>query len=470
MLQTLLKEPSMLSETTQNRILIWVIILSQFAPPFMFSAVVVTLPPLALELNANAISLGLIETLFLAGQLIFFLPMGRFADATDRRTIFKIGLGGMGVFSLLIAMTSSVYLILALRFCQGICSAMIAAGGPALLTEFVAPEKRGKAFGALIGSIYAGLTAGPLCAGYIIAMADWRMVFIAGAVLLFIACALVSVLMKSHWKSPDHNPIHLPSLGLLALATLLFIGGAAFIHVGYMAYAAIITAVIVTAAFIQLQKRIERPLVRIIALMENKVMASALLIQTLLYMNAFSTIFMINMYLQITLGETAEQAGQILALSSVVMIFMAPLAGYLSDRYRPRYVSAYGVFCVLWVTVMGTILNMYGNVPYVFIMLFIQSIGFGLFSTPNMTIIMNSVPLNLTSIASALAAKARSVGMISGMLISSLLISLNISDGDIHAHPDALSDALVTQFMWFAGITLFALILCIRTRTQVKAP
>lgn len=449
-----------------NKILVWVIILSQFTPPFMFSAVAVALPPIGIDLGANAISLSLIETLFLAGQLIFFLPMGRFADATDRRTLFKVGLCGMGVFSLLIAVTSWVPLILFLRFCQGICSAMIAAGGPAILTELVEPKKRGRAFGALIGSIYAGLTAGPLCAGYIIAIADWRMVFIVGGILILVAFAVVMRLMSSKWKSPEHNPVNLPSLGFLALATLMFVAGSSFIHTGYPAYFCLVTAVMVTVVFVGLQKRIERPLVNVTALMNNKILSAALLIQTLLYMSAFSTVFMLNMYLQTNLAQTPEHAGEILAASSIIMIIMAPLAGILSDKFRPRYVSAYGVLCILVMSVMGVLIGSFPNIPYVFVMLFIQSLGFALFSSPNMTIIMNSVPPHFSSIASALAAKSRSVGMMSGMLMSSLLISLKLSDGDIHAHPAEFSQALVIQFFSLSVISLFALIICVKTRTR----
>ena len=47
-------------------LLVWTIVASQFAPPFMFSGVAVALPAMGTDLNAGAMSLGLVETLFLA--------------------------------------------------------------------------------------------------------------------------------------------------------------------------------------------------------------------------------------------------------------------------------------------------------------------------------------------------------------------------------------------------------------------
>ena len=54
----------------------------------MFSGVAVTLPALDADLHAGATALGLVETLFLAGNLGFLLPIGRLADAGAGRAAF----------------------------------------------------------------------------------------------------------------------------------------------------------------------------------------------------------------------------------------------------------------------------------------------------------------------------------------------------------------------------------------------
>ena len=63
--------------------LVYVLALAQFAAPFMFSGVGVSLPAMGKELHASAVELGLIETIYLGAASAFLLPVGRFADLTD---------------------------------------------------------------------------------------------------------------------------------------------------------------------------------------------------------------------------------------------------------------------------------------------------------------------------------------------------------------------------------------------------
>jgi hypothetical protein len=62
-------------------------------------------------------------------------------------------------------------------------------------------------------------------------------------------------------------------------------------------------------------------------------------------------------------------------------------------------------------------------------------IRLGAVSSSNMTVIMNSVPPEARSIASALGATARSLGMLSGMLAIALFISLELGNAPVDQHP-----------------------------------
>src|SRR5687767_8227829 len=166
----------------------------------MFAGVAVALPAMGEELHAGATSLGLVETLFLAGSLAFLLPIGRLADASDKRTIYKFGLLAFALSSLLISRLTSMPAILVVRFFQGITSAIFGATAFAIIADVVPVERRGRIFGASTGMIYAGLTLGPIIAGYLIDVASWRAVFVVGAAPLLIGCAVIHVLLPSSWR------------------------------------------------------------------------------------------------------------------------------------------------------------------------------------------------------------------------------------------------------------------------------
>src|SRR5207302_5079239 len=91
---------------------------SQFAPPFMISGVAVALPALGTDLAAGATALSLVETVFLAASVALLLPAGRLGDASDKVTLYKLGMVAFALSSLAAGLVYSMPAILALRYVQ----------------------------------------------------------------------------------------------------------------------------------------------------------------------------------------------------------------------------------------------------------------------------------------------------------------------------------------------------------------
>jgi MFS family permease len=176
-------------------------------------------------------------------------------------------------------------------------------------------------------------------------------------------------------------------------------------------------------------------------------------------MTAFSSTFMLSLYLQVSLDRTAQMAGRILAISTVLMAVTAPFAGRLADRFRPSVLSTAGVASVLACTVVGSQLGSGSSVAVVAAVLAAQGLGFGLFSSPNMTTIMGSVPASGRSMASALASKSRHVGMVSGMLLATTLVTLFIGHAPVDEHPAEVAALVGRAYAILAGLNVVALVL-----------
>lgn len=425
----------------------------------MFSGVAVALPAMGADLRAGAASLGLVETLFLAGSVAFLLPIGRLADAADKATLFKLGLLSFGVSSLAVAFFSSIPVILFLRFLQGVTSSATAATAPAILADLVPPERRGAAYGMMIAAVYAGLTLGPVCAGFLIDHWGWRAVFWAGGALVVLGYVVIELLLPSAWRRAAPGAVHLPSSFLIAAAMLLLAFGCSTLRVPFLGYGCIGAGCVLTVAFILLQRRLEQPLLNVEVLMRNTVLSKALLVQLLLYTQAFCSVFMVSIYMQVVLEESAKTAGQVLAIGSLLMALIAPLAGRLSDQYRALFVSTLGVAIAFASALFAITLDEDAGLVHVAVMLAVQGVGFALFSSPNMTTIMNAVPANRRSIASALSAQARSLGMLAGMLVTAAVISLYIGDEPLDRDPLLFVRTMTTAFVVLAAISLLALAL-----------
>ncbi len=439
-------------------LLVSAIIGSQFAPAFMFSGVAVALPALGADLGAGATSLGLVESLFLAGSVAFLLPAGRLADACDKGSLYKLGLLAFGLTSLLVGLVSSLPLILILRFLQGATSALVVATAPALLSDLVPPERQGRVYGSMLGAIYAGLTLGPVCAGLLIHLWGWRSVFLVAGALLVLVCALTLAMLPSSWRRPTSGAVHLPSSVLVAAAMLLLVLGVANLDAGALGYTVMTAGLGLAILSVAWQRRLQQPLLDVGLLLQNAVLRNALLVQCLLYTNAFCSIFMLSIYMQTVLDRSANVSGQVLAVGTILMAAIAPLAGWLADRYRAQRIATAGVAVVLVSPLLAMTLNEYSSLLMVAAVLAFQGVGFALFSSPNMKIAMNSVGPSQASIAAALTGTSRSVGMLAGMFITAAVISIELGDAAVGGDPARFVSVMGIAFLVLAALTLADLV------------
>lgn len=439
---------------TENKspLFLYIIILAQFAAPFMFSGVGVTLPSIGHDFSANAVSLGLIETIYLGSSAAFLLPMGKLGDMFDKKLIFKLGLGLFAFTTLLIGFVPSITWMIVVRFIQGIASAMFASTSMAIITEVVSPQKRGKAFGMSIGAIYAGLASGPFISGIITQSLSWHWVYWISFIPLAIATLLSVTTISSEFKASDERFDYFGS-GLIVASLMLLIFGGASLSSGSIGYLSLAGGVLVAILFVKVQLNSRYPLVDIRDLIYNVKLREPLLIQMLVYSSAFGTTFLFSLYLQVLRGYDAELAGRILIVGSVIMACCAPIAGRLSDKYSPRVFATVGTASIALSSILATQINDSTSLTYIICILLLQGIGFALFSSPNMTIIMSSADKSKTGVVSALSAKTRSLGMVTSMLVTTVITSVIIGDGELQHHKAAFLSVMSYTFTVF---TLFA--------------
>jgi MFS family permease len=262
--------------------------------------------------------------------------------------------------------------------------------------------------------------------------------------------------LPSTWKKPE-SALHAPSAALIVASVLSLVAGSALLRIGWLGVACLALGVILAAVFVLWQRHLARPLLDVRALMKDRLLRNALLAQLLLYMNAFSATFMLSIYLQVSLRQPAQTAGKILAIGSIVMAVVAPIAGRLADRYHPRSISIFGIACILVTCLVGLTLDESSTLWFVALVLLFHGLGYGLFASPNMTLIMSKSGAEV-SMTSALSAKARSLGMVAGMLTTATLISLHLGDDPIAQHPVGFVEIMRTMFSILAGVTVVSLV------------
>ncbi|WP_250655807.1 MFS transporter [Alkalimarinus coralli] len=441
--------------------LVYVIALTQFAMPFMFSGVGVTLPLMGLELHASAVALGLVETGYLGASAAFLLPIGRLADATDKKILFKAGLFGYGVLTLLVGFADSPTMVVTLRVIQGITSAMVMATGMALITEVVAKDQLGKAMGLSIGAIYAGLAAGPFIGGVITSSLGWRWVYYLTAFVLLLAFILTHTLMKGQWRRPRMAFDWLGSI-MVASIILCLISGSAILDESHWGGLLIAVGLLCIPLFFWVEKKVKQPLLRFDRLRANKVLSGALTTQLLMYSGSFGMTFLYSLYLQEVKALSAQQAGQVLVIGPILMAMTAPLFGRLADRVPPTNITLAGMLSASISLLMATQVSADTSIIYICTTMILQGLGFAMFSSPNMALIMSSVAPEHYSMASALASKTRYLGMVTSMVIITLLMSTFIGSGTIRGHLSSYLSVMEFSFMIFSALSLMGVVLLLK--------
>jgi len=128
-------------------------------------------------------------------------------------------------------------------------------------------------------------------------------------------------------------------------------------------------------------------------------------------------------YLQNSLGYQADQVGLILASGPLTLVFIAPIAGSLSDRIGSRLLTTAGLL-----TVGAGILSMRALTPEstwvdVVARLVVASAGSAMFVSPNSSSVMGSVQSDHLGIASGTIALVRNLGMVCGVAAAGAIIT-----------------------------------------------
>ena len=428
----------------------------------MYAIMGVALPAMGRELDASAVELGLGETIFLATAAALLLPIGRFADATDKITLFKVGLVALAAVTFTIGLQPSMTSIIGFRFLQGMAAALISATSMAIIADIAPRNRLGRMLGLAIGATYVGLASGPFFSGLVTTHLGWRWVFFLAAVPPLVAYLLSRATIESRWRAPTAS-INLPNSMLLMLAIMLFIAGAAMLgRTGY-GYAFIGLGLALGVVYLVSERRTPNPLVKIDEVRANHRLSRALTVQFLIYCSTIGTSFLLSIYLQVIRGYTPEAAGHILVLGPIVMASVSPIAGRFADRIPPRRIYTLGAGLILCSATLAAFVTAQSGLTLVAAIMVTQGLGFALFSAPNIAVIMTSVGPEERGVTSALSAVMRSMGMMVSMFIVTALLSLRLGAHAVADRPEAFLSVMTWSFTVFAALTALGVILAARS-------
>jgi EmrB/QacA subfamily drug resistance transporter len=452
---TTMKNDRIAISAASPTVTLWVVSTVQFLVPFLMSAIGVALPVIGRDLNASAVQLGLIQTVMVLGTAAILLPVGRFADIYGRKRIFIIGVIILAISTLALGLISSIRIFMIFRFVQGIGSAMILATSIAILTAVYPPERRGRAMGIIVAMVYIGLSLGPSLSGAIIALLGWRWVFFIVFGLIAMALLPTLIWLKGEWSSAAGEPFDYLGTMVFVLALCLLIFGASQATKNEMAEWIVLGGLTGLGIFAAIEWKSAFPLLDLRLLISNLPFTFSNLATFLNYASASSFSFFFSLYLQYVKGLSPQQAGMLLVVQPAVQAILAPLVGRLSDTFPPARIATIGMaFCTIGL-IAAALINPETSFVYIVIVMILLGMSLGLFSTPNMTAIMNSVGPKHQGTASSMVSTMRTMGMLFSTTAIAVILSIYLGDQSVsRANIPEFIGSMHTSLFLFAALSV----------------
>ncbi|MGD1699114.1 MFS transporter [Dapis sp. BLCC M229] len=484
----------------------WKVLIGIGMGVFMFGLEVnivnLALPELVKSLHTNFSTIQWVVLSYLLMLTVMVLFAARLGDIWSKKRLYLGGLILFTIASLLCGLAQTVGFLIAWRAFQGLGAVFMSALFPAIITEAFPTEERGQGLGIVAWIFNLGIALGPTVGGLLMALSNWRLIFLVNVPLGLIASLIVALVVPSSGNDrvtsqPDisncsvqqsidfaqtqrENPLgKFDVLGglLVTLALICFaFDMTLFQREGFGSSKELVILAIATIAltcFLITETRSKNPMIDL-KIFRSLQFSLNLLLNLIFYIVLGAVIFVLPFFLESVKEYPTQQAGLLMAVIPTLSGPAAFVAGTLSDRFGSRTISLIGLMLIVGgclslstisseLTWLGYIMRV---VPF--------GLGVGIFISPNNSAVMGAVPQENLGIGSGLLSLSRTLGQIIGLPLMGAMLSIftktvstvemsneasPLSRDIANAPPEILVEGMQTSFRVVGIILIVSVIL-----------
>jgi EmrB/QacA subfamily drug resistance transporter len=415
--------------------------------------VTTALPSIRADLGATIQSLEWTVNAYTLSYAVLLLTGAALGDRFGRRRMFVIGLGLFTAASAAAALAPSTSALIAARAIQGVGAAIVTPLTLTLLADAFPAEKRGLAIGAWSGVSGLGVALGPLVGGAVVDGISWHWIF-----WLNVPVGLAVIPFAARRLHESYGPARQLDLPGLALASAGLLGivygivrGAELGWTSTPVLGSLIAGAILVAAFLVWEGRTAHPMLPL-RFFRSRGFAATNGVSFAMYFGVFGSIFLLAQFFQVTQGYSPLEAGLRTLPWTIMPMFIAPIAGLLSDRIGSRPLMATGLTlqggAIAWLASISTPTVPYSELVIPFIM---AGTGMALVFAPAANAVLQSVRPEEAGQASGATNAIRELGGVLGVAVLATVFSHHGS----YASPAAYTSGM-TAAIWVGAAVLLA--------------
>ncbi len=431
------------------------------------SIINVALPSLQRQFHTPMNEIEWVSLAYLLSLASTILIFGRLADMIGRRWLYIIGFGIFSLSSLFCGLAPTLSMLIVSRMLQGIGAALLQANSVSIIT-FATPKKDlGKAIGFQASAQGIGLSLGPVVGGTLLSFVSWKWLFFMNLPVGLIGTILGIVFLpkdsvKNHKAKFDYMGAMFLIPSLISIIYFLNMG----LKLGWNSPVIIgCFAIAITSSFlfIRLERKRTEPLVHL-GLFKNIHFTMGNITSTMSFIIMYAVLLLTPYYLDEVKHLPIFQASFLITVIPIGMTIFTPISGMMADHRGPGIPAILGLSMVTAGAFMLAFIDATGTYIITCTGLFLIGSGIGMFTPPNNSHVMGSVPKDRLGITGGILNMSRTMGMGLGVTLGGMTYQffLNLY-GD-----SQLSHLLLTFRSSYFVIALFSLLTLIITFKNYK--
>jgi EmrB/QacA subfamily drug resistance transporter len=381
--------------------------------------VTTAIPVIRKDLDASLESLEWTVNAYTLTFAVLLLTGAALGDRFGRRRVFTVGISIFTLGSIAAALAPSVEVLNLARATQGLGGAIVMPLTLTILSSAVAPERRGLALGAWGGISGLAVAFGPLVGGAIVQGIAWQWIFWLNVPIGLLLIPLARARLKESYGPGgrlDLAGLALASAGLFGFVWGLVRGNAQGWGSPEILFALVAGAVGV-AAFVLWELRTDHPMLPM-RFFRNAAFSLANVASLLMFFGMFGSIFLLSQFFQTVQGYSPFGSGLRILPWTLAPMFIAPIAGALSDRISPRAIIGTGLSlqaaALAWIGLVSAPDTPYSQLIAPFI---IAGVGMALFFAPMANVVLSAVRPQEEGQASGANNAIRELGGVFGVAV-----------------------------------------------------
>jgi EmrB/QacA subfamily drug resistance transporter len=434
--------------------------------------VTTALPVIRKDLHATLASLEWTVNAYTLTFAVLLLTGAALGDRFGRRRMFVVGLAIFTVSSAAAALAPSAGALVAARAAQGVGGAIITPLTLTILSAGVPANRRGAFIGAWSGIAGLAVALGPVVGGAIVSGISWHWIFWLNVP---IGIALIPLAFRRLDES--HGPaskLDLPGVALASVGLTGIVWGLVRANGQGWGSGEIVTALVggavVFALFVLWELRTKEPMLPM-RFFRNRTFALANVASLFMFFGMFGSIFLLSQFFQIVQGYSPLASGVRILPWTIMPLFVAPVAGALSDRIGGQRLM--GVGLTLQASGLATIAAISSPAtPYWHLVapFAISGIGMAMFWAPVANVVLSAVKFEEQGQASGANNAIRELGGVFGVAV---LASVFAAYGGYRTHETFVNG--MNAAVWIgAGVVLLgavaAFMIPSTKKSAVEAP